>query len=130
MSDEGSDDSQKTEEPTSKKLDDARKRGQVVLSREVNNFIMLFAGAMIVLTIGPSVFGNLQDHLTGFIEHPEKIPTDPVGLKNVLVELFSDVAIIIFLPIAIMFVAAIAGPLAQVGPLLTYSTIEPKLEKI
>ena len=38
------DDSQKTEEPTSKKLEDARKKGQVPLSREVNNWLMLLAG--------------------------------------------------------------------------------------
>ena len=37
------DNSQKTEDPTPKKLEEARKKGQVPMSREVNNFVMLLA---------------------------------------------------------------------------------------
>ncbi|MBM3484450.1 MAG: flagellar biosynthesis protein FlhB, partial [Alphaproteobacteria bacterium] len=36
---EDRDDSQRTEEPTPKKLDDARKKGQVIQSREVSSWL-------------------------------------------------------------------------------------------
>ena len=50
--DDFTDDSQKTEEPSQKKLEDARRRGQVVLSREVNTWVMLLAGALIISILG------------------------------------------------------------------------------
>ncbi len=42
------DDSQKTEDPTSKKLEDARKKGQVPVSKEVGNFMLLFGGGLVM----------------------------------------------------------------------------------
>ncbi len=36
---EDQDESQKTEEPSQKKLDDARRKGQVASSKEVSNFL-------------------------------------------------------------------------------------------
>ena len=40
------DDAQKTEEPTQKKLDDARKKGQVASSQEVKSWAIIIAGAI------------------------------------------------------------------------------------
>ncbi|MFN5588217.1 MAG: EscU/YscU/HrcU family type III secretion system export apparatus switch protein, partial [Holosporales bacterium] len=40
-----SDDSQKTEEPSQRKLEKAREEGQVVSSKEVSSWIILFTGA-------------------------------------------------------------------------------------
>ena len=52
---EDTDDSQKTEDPTPKKIAEARKRGQVALSREVNNWVMLFAGTLVIGVFGAAV---------------------------------------------------------------------------
>ena len=46
---ENQDESQKTEEPTPRKLEEARKKGQVSTSKEVNSFaILLGAGAVVM----------------------------------------------------------------------------------
>ena len=55
MAEDSTDQSQKTEEPTQKKLDDSRKKGQVPSSREVNNWFMILAGTIIVAMIAPSM---------------------------------------------------------------------------
>ncbi len=39
-------DQEKTEEPTSKRLEDARKKGQIARSREFNTFVMLMTSAV------------------------------------------------------------------------------------
>ena len=46
------DEASKTEDPTPKKLEEARRKGQVPISREINNWIMLLAGTMVVLIAG------------------------------------------------------------------------------
>jgi len=53
------DKAQKTEEPTQKKLDDARKKGQGVSSREVANWFMLTAGALVVIGMAPSIMSDI-----------------------------------------------------------------------
>src|SRR3546814_20719816 len=44
---DGPDQEQKTEEPSSKRLDDARKKGQVAMASETRHAVM-FAGALVV----------------------------------------------------------------------------------
>ncbi|MDP3316324.1 MAG: EscU/YscU/HrcU family type III secretion system export apparatus switch protein [Devosia sp.] len=45
-------DQDKTEEPTSKRLADAKKKGQIARSRELNTFAMLIASATFLLMQG------------------------------------------------------------------------------
>ena len=59
MADETTDDSQKTEEPTPKKLEESRKKGQVPLSREMNNWVMLLAGTIVVVAMSGTVMSDL-----------------------------------------------------------------------
>ena len=56
---EEQDDSQKTEDPTSRRLDEARKRGQVANSREVNNLLMLGVFSLSVLLFGGTAAGGI-----------------------------------------------------------------------
>jgi flagellar biosynthesis protein FlhB len=54
MAEETQDQSQKTEEPTHKRLEDARRKGQVATSREVNNWFMILGGTIAVMAILPA----------------------------------------------------------------------------
>ncbi len=45
---EDDDDSSKTEQPSQKKLDEARKRGEVVTSREVSHWFMILGGTLFI----------------------------------------------------------------------------------
>ena len=73
------DDSQKTEEPTPKKIQDARKRGQVALSREMNNWVMLLAATLMVGVLAGPVMGDLLALLRSFLERPHDMPSMPGG---------------------------------------------------
>lgn len=131
MSDSGQqDDSQKTEEPTPKKLDESRKKGQVALSREVNNWIMLFTASIVVLAIGPSAMSALKRAMTGFIESAHLMPSMPGGIGFVLGESFFTVLGIMTLPLLVLLMAAFLGPFIQVGPLFAPETIKPDISKI
>src|SRR5688572_5073068 len=98
MSDNDQDDSQKTEDPTPKKLEEARKKGQVALSRELNNWIMLLSGTIVVLAIGPSMMAELALHLRTYIEQAHAMPEVPGGFGVVVGESFREILMILMLP--------------------------------
>ena len=128
--DQDNDDSQKTEEPTAKRLEDARKKGQVVLSREVNNWLMIFASTLLLVILAPHVLTEMRDILRSFIERPQDIPLSPGSLLQIFQGLLADIGAVLFLPFLIMIVAALAGPLLQVGFLITVEPIKPSFAKI
>ena len=131
MSDgEQADDSQKTEEPTPKKLEESRKKGQVALSREINNWVMLFTGTIVVLAIGPHSLSALKDHMTSYIAKAHIMPSVPGGFGFVLGDSFWAVMGILALPLIILLIAAFLGPFLQIGPLFAPQVIKPDISKI
>lgn len=124
------DDAQKTEEPTSRKLDEARKKGQVPLSREVNNWLMILAATILVAAAAGGMFSDLSTIMKGFIEHSHDFPSGPGGLGVVLIQTTYDVMFILALPILALMVVAFIGPFAQIGPLFAPSKVKFDLSKI
>lgn len=67
---EDQDQSQKTEEPSQRRLEEARRKGQVANSREVNNALVLASGALFVGVLAPGMAARLAEALRPFIERP------------------------------------------------------------
>ncbi len=131
MSDSGQeDDSQKTEEPTPKKLEDSRKKGQVALSREVNNWVMLFTGTIVVLVIAPPMLIKMTAFMRSFIERAHLMPAMDGGIGAVLGTSFWEVISMLVLPLLILLIAAFLGPFLQIGPLFAPEVIKPDFSKI
>jgi len=129
MSDE-QDDAQKTEEPTPKKIQDARKKGQVAMSREINNWVMLFVGTVVMGSLATYVLGRLKDFMRGYVEHAAEFPSVPGGLHIVMGDAYFEVMKILAFPLILFMLAAILAPLLQVGPLFAPEAIKPDLGKI
>jgi flagellar biosynthetic protein FlhB len=128
--DDSGDQSQKTEDPTPRRLEEARKRGQVVSSREINNWMVLFAATVLVVTAGPGIVIDIKNLLRNFLEQSYAIPMDNVGLSKVIVSLAMRVGGDLIIPLcALAFAGAIAGFL-QTGPIFTFDPIMPDLSKI
>ncbi|MCB9988759.1 MAG: flagellar biosynthesis protein FlhB [Rhodospirillales bacterium] len=128
--DQTQDDSQKTEDPTPKRLEEARKKGQVAMSREMNNWIMLLTAAILVGAGSKAIMGALGNHMRLYIEHAHDFPQVPGGLSVVLGQSFWHVLAIIALPLLVLMAAAFVGPFAQVGPLFAPEVIKPDLSKV
>lgn len=124
------DDTQKTEEPTQKRIEEARKKGQVAISREVNNWIMLLAATILIGTAAPGLMKNLQQHMRAYIEHAHDMPQVPGGFSIILGDSFRDVVGFLALPLIVLMAAAFLGPFLQVGPLFAPEIIRMDLSKI
>ena len=129
MADE-QDQSQKTEEPTPRRLEEARKKGQIASSREVNHWFMILAAAVASIALMPMFLRDLLAALNRFVEQPDKIPVDANGLGSVLGDAIGDI-LLAFLPIVVLLVvAAFLSGVVQSGFLVSAERIQPKLEKI
>lgn len=124
------DDAQKTEDPTPKKIEESRKKGQVALSREVNNWMMLFAGTILVGGLSTAVFGDLSKIMRTYIEYSHALPTGPGGLADILGSSFIAVLKLMTLPFIILMLAAFLSPFVQVGPLFAPEAVKPDISKI
>lgn len=131
MADNAPDQESKTEEPTQKRLDDARKKGQVALSREVNHWFMFLAGAAGAMLLGPWAARDMTRSMTGFFGRPHAMAVGTVheltGLMMAIVQTFG----MLMLPLVLLFVAAaVAGSVMQSGFLFAPDQLAPKLERI
>lgn len=127
---EEQDDSQKTEDPTQKKLDDARNKGQVATSQEVKHWFILFAGLLLIGLFAPLALGNLTGGMRGFLTSVHMIPTDPGSLIALMRSAMEQITFILALPLLALVVFAAAAGLVQNGLLWTVEPLKPKLEKI
>lgn len=130
MADQDQDDAQKTEEPTAKRLEDARKKGDVAQSREITNWFVLLSGTMAVGLFLPSTASMMLRDLRRFVERPHDIAFGQESLGLLLTEVASGVAVAIAIPMLLFVLAAVAAPLVQHGLLFAPEKIKPSLDKI
>ena len=128
MADE--DDSQKTEDPTSRKLGKAREEGQVAQSQEIKSWAILVGGAGMVVFLAPGVASTVATIGRRFIESSYAIPTDFEHLRLTMVRVLMELAVSLAPVFGLFIVVALAASMGQVGLMWSPSKIEPKLDKV
>jgi len=124
------DDSQKTEEPTDKKLQEAQEKGEVAKSQEIKHWFILSSVAVIILVSAKQVMSGLRDLLGGIIGNSSHMMTGSYDLLDFSSELMSKVFGFMTLPIIILMIGALLGSVLQHKPMFTGEKIKPKLSKI
>ncbi len=124
------DQSQKTEEPTQRRLDEAHRKGQVATSREVNHAFVLAAGAFLVAILAPALASDLTAALRPFLADAHTIGIEPGDLARRLAALLGEVARALLPAVALFVGAALAARLVQSGFVLSSETLVPKAERI
>ena len=127
---EESDDSSKTEEPSHKKLEDARKKGQTFSSREINHFFMMLALTFFIMIMAPGLGRDMIDTLGPFITKPDEMDMDSASFMG----LMRTVTLGTVLALALLFLASIAAAIApavvQNKWVFSTESIKPKFNKI
>jgi flagellar biosynthetic protein FlhB len=124
------DKSQQTEEPTAKRLEQARENGDVVKSPEVTTFILLGGGTLAVAMFGKYTAMSLARTLTLFIQQPDAMSVDGPGLAAMLRLLLPQVALALGPFFAVMIAAGLAGHLLQSRPSFSFDKIVPDFSKV
>ncbi len=127
---EEQDQSERTEDPTDKKLDDALKRGDVAKSQEVSAWFVLTGATLVILIFSGTMTGNLSDTFKGLFANLDQIPMDGYGLRDVFVRVTLAGLTALGLPLLVLVIAALAGNMIQHRLVWSYDPITPKASKI
>ncbi len=121
---------EKTEEPTQKKIDDSRKKGQVWKSRDLSGVAVFLAGLGALKASWAMVEADFR-HLFAFafdkLAHPDDLA---LATSQMLVMALTSVVV---LSLPVLLACAIVGGITdflQVGPLFSKDSLMPKLDKL
>jgi flagellar biosynthetic protein FlhB len=124
------DQSQKTEDATPKRLEEARKKGEVVKSQEVKHWFMILGGALVVAIFGTSSSVQFARLFRPFLESAGTLSSDPSQMAATIEPLLTRVLAILAVPLALLVVMAIGGNVIQHLPVLAGDRIKPKFNRI
>lgn len=130
MAESDQDSSEKTEEPTQKRLEEAQRKGQVYNSKEINSFMILLAFTLLLSWSAGGIMSEAKTSLAQFIQQPEAMPTDVGGLGLLLKELVGNIGLVMLFPMAAFVAAALFGGFSQRPFVFSAEPLIPKLEKI
>ncbi len=123
------DDQEKTEDATPKKLEDARKDGNVPKSQDVSGLSALFVASLTLLVLyslfREEFYKLFIDSLT--ISHEELTRQNILYIAFLSFKTFIFTALIFAIPVAI---AGVLGTVAQFGFIFTTKPLEPNLSKL
>ena len=118
-----------TELPTQRRLDDARRRGDVAKSPEVPAALSLAAAGAVLFVQGPSLARGAAEALTPFLAHADSMPLAGPGGQAVLARaLHAAQPAVLVLGAAL--VAGVAGHLMQAGLLWAPDKLKPDFSKV
>lgn len=120
----------KTEDPTAKRLNDARKKGQIPRSRELNTFVALMTGSIMLMFAGGSITEGLAKLMRQQFSLSREVIFDPASPIIYFEQVVLDGLWLIF-PIAIpLVIVALLTPMMMGGWNFTLDSMAPKFSKL
>ncbi|RDC50662.1 flagellar biosynthesis protein FlhB, partial [Acinetobacter sp. RIT592] len=120
----------KTEEPTGKKIKDARKSGNIAKSKEVVTTVTLLGVLMIIYAMSDFIIGELQSYIVQYLNTGFTNEFSIVLVKDLLMILLMGFMKIIIPVGMIIILFSSIGNLMQSGFLMTTDPLKPKLSKL
>ncbi len=127
---ENQDSQERTEQPTPKRLEDARKKGQIARSRELSTMFILLGGALALFFSGGHLLTGLSDVMTASFQLSHEEVFAPHLLPRRLVELIQTALIAIGPLLAMAAAVSLTAPLALGGWTLSAEAMQPKFERL
>lgn len=121
---------ERTEQPTERRLQEARKKGQVPRSRELNTMLSLILASIALLVLGGGISRNIMQISVEGFSISRELAFDASQLPFQFMYMASQTLLALSPFMAVMLVAALAGPLMMGGWSFSLETISFKLEKL
>ncbi|QTH63775.1 flagellar biosynthesis protein FlhB [Psychrosphaera ytuae] len=123
-------DQEKTEEPTAKRLDDARKKGQIARSKELGTTAVLVASAAALLIFGDDLGRQLMEVMQQQFTLDRDDAFDTTKMFGVWGEVLSHIMVPIIGIFAVVLVAAFVGNSLLGGMNFSWQAMAPKFSKM
>jgi flagellar biosynthetic protein FlhB len=124
------DSSDKTEDPTQKRLDDAHERGDVAKSQEINTWFVIAGGTLVLSNFSGSIGDGIMMPMRNLIANSWMIHADGPGLMALAQSLGYVLIAALGVPLLMLALAAIAGNLVQHRLVWSGESLKPKFSKI
>ena len=121
---------ERTEQPTERRLQEARKKGQVPRSRELNTMLSLILASIALLVLGGGISRDIMQISVEGFSISRELAFDASQLPFQFMYMASQTLLALSPFMAVMLVAALAGPLMMGGWSFSLETISFKLEKL
>ena len=129
MADEN-DTSDKTEDPTQKRLSEAQERGDVVKSQEINTWFMIAGATLVMSTFSGWIGDGIAAPMRNLIAKSWMIQTDGPGLLVLARSLGYILIGVVGVPLLMLVLTAIASNMVQHRLVWSAEPLRPKLSKI
>ena len=124
------DDSQRTEEPTQRRLDEAEKHGDIVKSTEVTTFVVLLGGTLSIAIFGHSTAAKFTRTFQIFLEQPDRIAVDATSMLALFHHIIMAMALLLGPVFAVLAGMGIASHVLQHRPSISLERIAPNFSKL
>lgn len=124
--------SDKTEKPTPRRRQDARKKGQVAKSMEINTAVVLLAGLGVLAALGPKMLSELENLLVEGLQRAgdPTLTESEEGLIKLAASGAKSFAWVVGPIAAVAMIAGVVASVAQVRLKFTPHVLKPSLKKL
>mgnify|MGYP006421236829 CR=1 FL=1 len=130
MAEESENSQEKTEDPTPKRLEDSREKGQVPRSRELTAMLVMMTGAVYLLVFGGWMVNGVGNIMAQLLQIDRAVIMDHGNLSDYF-RLAVAEGIKIVLPImAVLLIATLSAPTLIGGWSFSMDAVQPKLSKM
>lgn len=127
---EDADTTDKTEDPTQKRLDEAHERGDVVKSQEVTTWFIIAGGTLVLASFAGTMGQGLVATMRGLLANSYKISMDGQALPSLFQHLGLELIVSLAVPFLLLMLAALAGNMVQHKLVWSTESLMPKFSKI
>jgi type III secretion protein U len=120
---------EKTEEPTQKKLDDAKKKGQSPKSQDVNAAASVLGLMICLMVMGESMLNQMSRSVLVAIERGTQVRSD-TELLAIMTDVLQTSLLTVLPFLAASVVLGLASAFAQVGAIVSFEAVELKFDKL
>jgi flagellar biosynthetic protein FlhB len=121
---------ERTLDPTAKRLDDARREGQVARSRDLAHLLLLGAAGGALVTLSGPLLRACRDVLASGLRFDLAVATDTERLTERLSDLTAAALLATAPVLGVLLLAAVAAPLAMGGFIFVPTLARPKFSRV
>ena len=130
MAEEQDTSQERTEQPTPKRLDDARKKGQIPRSREFNTMVIMALAAVAMIMMGQTMMHDLSELLKENLQISRQDVFDVRAVIRFFYDAVIDALWLLIPFFGLMMLAALLAPLSIGGWAFSFEALQPKLSKL
>lgn len=123
-------DDDKTEEPTPRRIEQAREKGDIIYSAEVGAALSLIAATCIVAFLSAPIAAEMARSFVVFLAMPDQLGADPGSLRAIAGAVALKLLFVFGLAALALAAAAFAARYVQDRPTFTGERLNPKPDKL